>query len=218
MKKLLFIFLLFALEVFSKNYKAPSEGFSLSAWKFESPTGADIKSLTNYSSKYFYLTDDGLLCFDIETSNTSTKSLNNELRNLNNWYATENHQLNVEMKMEASPSNYKLVIAQIYGINTQNQDVAPLIRVMVENGNLYAHIKKNTQNNDIILLKENIGDDFFDLNLKVQNSNLIVKVNNKEVLNRNVSFWTYRNYFKIGAYPQSKNGDFKVCVKSISVN
>ena len=55
MKKIVFIFVLILVQVFSKDYKAPSESFSLESWKFESPTGANIKELSGFSSKYFVI-------------------------------------------------------------------------------------------------------------------------------------------------------------------
>lgn len=217
MKKIVFLFVLMIVQLFSKEYKAPSEKYSLGAWKFESPTGTNIKELNGFSSKYFYLTDDNLMCFDIDSNNTSTKSLNNEIRHLSNWTVNSNHYLEATMKVTASPKLYKLVVAQIYGINENNVDVAPLLRIMVENGNLYAHIKKNSQNNDVVLLKENITDNFFTMKLKVENKKIIVSIDGKEVVNRDVGFWNYKNYFKLGAFPQAKIGDFKVSVENFSV-
>ncbi len=177
MKKIFFLFVLMIVQVFSKEYKAPSESYSLDSWKFESPTGANIKELNGFSSKYFYLTDDNLMCFDIDSNNTSTKSLNNEIRHLSNWTVNSSHYLEATMKVTASPKLYKLVVAQIYGINENNGDVAPLLRVMIENGNLYAHIKKDKQNNEVILLKENVIDNFFTMKLKVEDKKLSIDIN-----------------------------------------
>lgn len=217
MKKIVFIFVLILVQVFSKDYKAPSESFSLESWKFESPTGANIKELSGFSSKYFYLTEDNLMCFDIDSNNTSTKSLNNEIRHLSNWYINSNHYLEASMKVTASPKLYKLVVAQVYGMNESNIDIAPLLRIMIENGNLYAHIKKNKQNNEIVLLKENVVDNFFTIKIETENKNLSIKIDGEKVLNRSVEFWDYKNYFKLGAFPQAKIGDFRVFIRNLSV-
>ena len=217
MKKIVLVFALMIVQVFSKEYKAPSDSYSLGAWKFESPTGANIKDLNGFSSKYFYLSDENLLCFDIDTNNTSTKSLNNELRNLNNWYVNSTHQLSVTMKAIASPKSYKLVVAQIYGIDDSNVDVASLMKLVIEDGNLYAYIKKNNQSNDIILLKENVINKFFSFDINIDNKNLSIQIDGEEMVSRNVGFWNYRNYFKVGAYPQSKYGEFQVYLNNLSV-
>ncbi len=217
MKKIFFLFVLMIVQIFSKEYKAPSEGYSLDSWKFESPTGANIKALDGFSSKYFYLTEDNLMNFDIDTNNTSTKSLNNEIRHLNNWYVNSSHQLEITMKVNASPKQYKLVVSQIYGINENNVDVAPLLRVIVENGNLYAYIKTSKQNNEVVLLKENVIDTFFTLKIKVEDKKLSIDINGQKAVNKNVDFWDYKNYFKLGAFPQAKIGDFIVSVKNLSV-
>ena len=217
MKKIFFLFVLMIVQVFSKEYKAPSESYSLDSWKFESPTGANIKELNGFSSKYFYLTDDNLMCFGIDSNNTSTKSLNNEIRHLSNWTVNSSHYLEATMKVTASPKLYKLVVAQIYGINENNGDVAPLLRVMIENGNLYAHIKKDKQNNEVILLKENVIDTFFTMKLKVEDKKLSIDINGQKTINKNIGFWDYKNYFKLGAFPQAKIGDFTVSVKNLSV-
>ena len=78
-------------------------------------------------------------------------------------------------------------------------------------------LTSNKQNNEVILLKENVIDTFFTMKLKVEDKKLSIDINGQKTINKNIGFWDYKNYFKLGAFPQAKIGDFTVSVKNLSV-
>nr|MBU9918430.1 hypothetical protein [Fusobacteriaceae bacterium] len=58
---------------------------------------------------------------------------------------------------------------------------------------------------------------FFTMKLKVEDKKLSIDINGQKTINKNIGFWDYKNYFKLGAFPQAKIGDFTVSVKNLSV-
>ena len=218
MKKLL-IFLMFILttmSAFSATYKAPSEKYDFSSWKYETPKGSDIKNLSNYKNKYFNLGEEGDIVFAINPKTDGVDRNKNLLRNSNTWYVDYDHTLSLSMRIEVSVGSYEMNVAEIIGIDDSNKDVAPLVKIVAKDNNLYASVKNLKGTNEYTQIKEEIGQKYFTLKLKIEDKKVIVYVDGKEVLEKDVSFWEHKNSFRFGAYPQTNYGQYKVYVNSFS--
>lgn len=197
----------------------PAHKFDLTNWKLQELSTRGIVNLTKYASPCFFLTADDLICFDVDTAQEAT-SYRSELRHKHNWNTGENHEMSATLKVKYAVKNFRLTLIQIHGITDSKEFPPPVLRIVVINGNLFSITKKDIAaiENKKTLLKKNISDSFFDLSIKVENAVLTVGIDGKELLNQDISFWKYKNYFKIGCYPQTKEGRFQVYVKKFHVD
>jgi len=209
---------------FSDSTEVPSKYFNLKEWKLQIPGPLDVKDLDNYTNSHFYLTDDKLLCFNLDAAEkghtANTHYVRSELRHELNWETNSNHEISARVKVTTNLPNYQVTVVQIHGITTDNENAPPLLRVAMVDGNVLAYIKSDALGvkTEKILIATGIGTDFFDVTVKMQNWNLIITINGREALRKNLYYWNYKNYFKLGCYPQVTEGQFKIFFKSFSVS
>lgn len=106
---------------------------------------------------------------------------------------------------------------QIHGITDSNENAPPLLRIALNNGNLYAFLEIDNIGNktESVLLNKGINERKFTCSITVKDKHIIIAVNGKEKLNRDISFWKYKNYFKAGCYPKSHNGTVLVMLNDL---
>ena len=218
-----FICIIFSFSA-KQDYLAPSTKFTLDTWKLQIPGPLEIKDLKNYASSHFYLTKEGFMHFHLDaaekgtTPNTTT--VRDELRNLQHWKITENHELSAIIRIKCTITDFKVTIAQIKCTTENDESAPPFLRLAFDGKNLYAYLKENVNSDKAtkILLKPDVGDMFVAVNIKVKDKRLIITVDDAEVLSKDVSYWPLNNHFKLGCYPQQTTGIFDVDVKKMVVN
>lgn len=208
----------------SDQYKAPSIHFDLKDMKLQIPGPKDIKELNNYASNYFYLTKDSLMCFSLDASEqghtANSHFVRSELRHAPNWFASEKHHLKATVKVKSEMQDYKVTVLQIHGITDKDENAPPLLRVAVNNNTLYAFTKPDNSGDitDKTLLKDNVFNKFFTVEIIVDNNVMYILVNGEKMLTKDLHFWIYKNYFKLGCYPQVHEGKFDIYFKSFEVD
>ncbi len=201
---------------------APSSKFDLANWKLQIPGPREVKDLKTYSSDYFHLNDKGELVFHVDAAEKGTTTnahyVRSELRHLPDWKVSETHTMTAEVRVASRLSPDKLTVLQIHGITETGGDAPPLLRIAVNNGDLVAVLKTTLDGdkNDTIELKKKLGQNPVKLEVAVGNSRLKITVNGTEKVNRSLTYWTYPNYFKAGAYPQSTSGVAEVFFRSLT--
>ena len=188
------------------------------------PGPTEVKNLNNYTNSHFFLAADTTICFNLNAAEQGTTAhthfVRSELRHLLNWETNSRHEISATVRVTSNQSSYKVTVVQIHGITADNENVPPLLRVSMVDGNVMAYLKSDSTGDktEKIVLVTGIGTNFFDVKVKMQESNLVIMVNGKELLRRNLSYWKYMNYFKLGCYPQSIDGQFKIYFKHILVS
>ena len=225
-KKYLFPFYIILFCSFSLTgdvYKAPSLHFDLTGLKLQVPGPVDIKELNNYASRYFYLTTDSLMCFTLDASEqghtANSDYVRSELRHITNWSASEKHYLKATLKVNSDLHDYKVTVLQIHGITEDNKNAPPLLRIAVNNNNLYCFVKTDNSGDhtEKTLLKEDVYNRFVTIEIIVENNQMNIKVNGQKTYSKDLHFWEYKNYFKLGCYPQVHQGIFSIYFKSFDV-
>ncbi len=218
-----FLFFTIVLAHFSVQ-ESPSNYHDLKSWKLQIPGPLEVKDLKGYTSDFFHLDTDKSISFDLDASETGTTSnviyVRSELRHLANWETNTKHSLSTQTKVSCDIPNYKVTVMQVHGINRNNSDAPVLLRVALVKGDLYAFFKSDNSGvkTDKQLLQANVGNQYFKTEIQIEASKLSIKVNGKECFKKDVSYWTYLNYFKIGCYPQQNTGKFKINIKDITVS
>jgi len=206
--------------------QAPSTTFNLRDWKITLPGPQEIKDLEGYSSDYFYLNSEKEMCFHLDASEKGTTStakyVRAELRHLPNWKADESHALSVEVRAASSLKPDKVTVVQIHGITENKRDAPPLLRIARQNGDLFAMIKTTSRNEknspeEKILLREGMGGSFVKIDVRVEDGQLSIAIDDKKMLRRDLGFWKFLNYFKAGCYPQATEGVADVAFRRLSV-
>jgi hypothetical protein len=220
---ILFIFPLYSFDN-SLNNKLipPANKYNLSNWKLQIPGPLDIINLENYASKYFYLKNDKMVFWLDSSEKGTTKNtifIRSELRHLLNWNTDENHKMKASLKINSDLSPNKATVLKIHGFTNIGEYAPTLIRIAYNYGDLFAFINKSGIQKDIekILLIKDIGNNFFQCEIIVYNKSLIININGIEKINKDISYWKYKNYFKAGCYPQSHNGEIEVIFDSLYV-
>ena len=204
--------------------ETPSNYHDLKGWKLQIPGPSEVKDLKGYTSDFFHLDADKSISFDLDASETGTTSnaiyVRSELRHLANWETNTKHSLSTQTKVSCDIPDYKVTVMQVHGINRNNSDAPVLLRVALVKGDLYAFFKSDNSGvkTDKQLLQANVGNQYFKTEIQIEASKLSIKVNGKECFKKDVSYWTYLNYFKIGCYPQQNTGKFKINIKDITVS
>jgi hypothetical protein len=202
----------------------PSKYFDLNGWKLQIPGPKEVKDLTGYSSNYFYLADDKSMLFDLNAAETGTTKnahfVRSELRHLLNWETGSTHSLSSTTRVTCDMPAYKVTVLQIHGIQENKDDAPPLLRIAVINGDLYSFLKSDNSgdNTEKKMLLANVQDKYFSTAIHVEKNVLTITVNGKVCLSKELSYWNYLNYFKLGCYPQVTEGNFKIYVKEFSVS
>jgi len=203
--------------------EAPSKYFDLKDWKLQIPGPLDVKDLKDYSNSHFYLTSDTALCFNLDAAEqghtTNTHYVRSELRHVPNWDTKTKHEITARVKVTTNLPNYEVTVVQIHGITNDNENAPPLLRVAMVNGDVYAFLKSDAlgKKTEKIMLTNAIDSKYFDVSVKTENWNLIISINGRECLRRTLYYWNYKNYFKLGCYPQVVEGLFKIYFKDFSV-
>lgn len=206
------------------NFRTPAAEFALSVWKLQIPGPLEVFDLKNYASNFFYLNADNQMCFWVDCTATghtkNSEYVRSELRHVANWDINSDHTMSATLKVISHADPSKVTVLQIHGITAGGGNAPPLLRIALNDGNLYAFIKTDNSGNrtDRILLVPAINEDVFTCTVKVEDKNLIISVNGVEKVNRSLDFWEYKNYFKAGCYPQSHSGTVNVVFSKLSVN
>ena len=205
---------------------APSSVFDLREWKITLPGPKEIKNLEGYSSAYFFLNAEKEMCFHLDASEKGTtptaKYVRSELRHLPNWGTVESRALSAEVRATSSLKPDKVTIVQIHGITEDKKDAPPLLRVALQDGDLFAMLKttnlheKNSPE-EKILLREGLGGSFVKIDVRVEGGQLSVSVDGAEKVRRDLGFWKFLNYFKAGCYPQATEGVADVVFRHLTV-
>ncbi len=205
---------------------APSSVFDLREWKITLPGPKEIKDLEGYSSAYFFLNAEKEMCFHLDASEKGTtpaaKYVRSELRHLPNWRSDESHALSAEVRATSSLKPDKVTVVQIHGITEDKKDAPPLLRVALQDGDLFALLKTSSRHEknspeEKILLRGGLGGSFVKIDVRVEEGQLSIAVDGKEMLRRDLGFWKFLNYFKAGCYPQATEGVADVAFRKLSV-
>ena len=207
--------------------QAPSTAFDLSEWKITLPGPKEIKDLEGYSSDYFYLNAEKEMCFQLDASEKGTtpnaKYVRSELRHLPNWRADESRALSAEVRAVSSLDPDKATVMQIHGITEDKKDAPPLLRIALQDGDLWALLKTTSRNEkntpeEKILLRGALGESFVKIDVRVEGGELSIAVDGEEKVRRNLGFWKFLNYFKAGCYPQATQGVAHVVFRHLAVH
>lgn len=206
--------------------QAPSTAFDLHDWKITLPGPKEIKDLEGYSSDYFYLNADKEMCFHLDASEKGTtptaKYVRSELRHLPNWKADESRALSAEVRATSSLKPDKVTVVQIHGITEDKKDAPPLLRIALQDGDLWALLKTTNQNEknspeEKILLRSDLGGSFVKIDVRVEGGQLSIAIDGEEKVRRDLGFWNFLSYFKAGCYPQATEGVADVVFRRLSV-
>ena len=203
---------------------APSTVFDLQNWKLQIPGPKDIANLKNYFSKYFYLNDKNEICFHLDAADkgttANTEYVRSELRHLPNWTVDQTHTLSASLHVVSHLNPDKVTVLQIHGMTDDGGNAPPLLRVAVNNGDLVAVIKTDSEgdHNDTVILKKGLGNGSVSIQVTVQSKQLTITVDGQQIVSRDIPFWKFLNYFKAGCYPQAKHGTADVMFSSLSAN
>lgn len=202
---------------------APAGVFDLRNWKLQIPGPAEVKALGAYSSDYFFLNAAREMCFHLDAAEkgatTNAHYVRSELRHMPNWKTSEAHTLSGEFRVVSKLTPDKVTAMQIHGINEDGSDAPPLLRIAVNNGDLVAVLKTDSEGDrsDTIVLKKAMGGRFVKVDVSVRNRQLKITVDNEVKLTRSLAFWKYLNYFKAGCYPQATKGTVDVFFRKLTV-
>lgn len=207
--------------------QAPSTAFDLREWKITLPGPKEIKDLEGYSSDYFYLNAEKEMCFQLDASEEGTtrnaKYVRSELRHLPNWRVDESRTLSAEVRAASTLNPDKLTVVQIHGITEDKKDAPPLLRIALQDGDLWALLKTTSRNEknspeEKILLRRALGESFVKIDVHVEAGRLSIAVNGEEKIRRDLGFWKFLNYFKAGCYPQATQGVAHVVFRHLAAH
>jgi hypothetical protein len=223
------LFALAALLVFFTGRAAcadalpPSRAFDLHGWKLQVPGPLEVKDLRNYASEHFFLTANREMVFALDAAEkgptANTKYVRSELRHLANWTVDGSHTLVAELRVVSHLQPDKLTVLQIHGITPDGDNAPPLLRIATKRGDLYAAVKtaNSDDETDMVLLKAGVKSDYVRVAVIVKNAQLRILVDGQEKLSRDLSYWTFSNYFKAGLYPQATKGTAQVFFRRLEV-
>ncbi len=220
MKRIIFLFV-FITSLFACNSPYSLDKFKevLNIAKLQAPTShydplysAKYGQFKDFCNKYFYLQDNKYMTFFM-----CGKKDRSELRFKNDWKVSSKNAKILEAEVKLFPLNEKreFTFLQIHADDTlKNKPIInkPLLRIVwykeLHNklNHLWAVIRTCDDPYIMCYEKDDLGKmpkGFFDVKIKVQNSNLKIWVNNKLKVNKNISYWNrFYNYFKAGVYLQ----------------
>ena len=206
--------------------QTPSSLFDLRDWKITLPGPKEIKDLEGYSSDYFFLNAEKEMCFHLDASEKGTtptaKYVRSELRHLPNWRTDESRALSAEVQATSSLKPNKVTVVQIHGITEDKKDAPPLLRIALQDGDLFAMLKTTSLNEknspeEKILLHKGLGAAFVKIDVRVENGQLAISTDGEEKVRRDLGFWKFLNYFKAGCYPQATEGVADVVFRQLTV-
>ena len=199
----------------------PSQAFDLHEWKLQVPGPHEFKDLRNFSSGYFFLNGSREMCFSLDSAEQgttpNTKYVRSELRHVPDWTADTSHTLTGEVRVVSHLQPDKVTVLQIHGVTAEGDNAPPLLRIALNNGNLYAAVKPDSTGDktDMVLLKPGVKTDYVKVAIVVKDHQLRVLVDGEEKLARDLSYWKFSNYFKAGCYPQATQGTVQVFFRKL---
>jgi len=203
----------------------PAQAFDLRGWKLQIPGPSEVKGkdLENYASGYFFLNAEREMCFSLDAAEKgttpNTKYVRSELRHLQDWTVDGVHTLSGEVRVVSSLKPSKVTVLQIHGITPEGDNAPPLLRVALNDGDLYAVIKTDPAGTktESTLLKRKVGTGYVSVSVHVDHGTLSVAVDGEKKASRDVSSWKFSNYFKAGCYPQATEGNVQVFFRKLTV-
>ncbi|MFA9390991.1 MAG: polysaccharide lyase family 7 protein [Prolixibacteraceae bacterium] len=202
------------LDVFdsSNNYGAPYEipRFQpfMDECKLQAPTSTTVatsdKLKEGYTSDWFYVAEGDKVAF-----NQSGDSKRTELRHQDDWDLNNaDRSFHGRLKFVKQTCDEVTVIQIHDDANVDNGPNKPLLRI-------YKHLTKAPENHLWAAIKTDAGGDntrhfdlgeapagYFDWNVILEDGELIISINAEEKARLDVSFWTFRSYWKTGVYLQ----------------
>jgi hypothetical protein len=209
--------------IFAGDFVEPSKKFELKGWKLQIPGPKDIFNLDNYATKYFYLNKYNEMVFWLNSAEKgatkNTKFIRSELRHLTNWSIDGHYRIRGILRVESKLYPDKVTVMKIHGFTKPGGYAPTLVRIALNDKELFAYLNRSNTPKDTmgILLEEKVDRQLFKCLIEVNKGYLTIKVNGKEKLAYDVSYWKYKSYFKAGCYPQSQNGEIKVMFKELSI-
>jgi hypothetical protein len=212
---------LVAGQAWGEKMTPPGAVFDLHAWKLQIPGPIEVKELRNYSSAYFFVNDSREMVFSLDAAEKGTTPnthyVRSELRHLPNWTVDGSHTLSGDVRVESHLQPDKVTVLQIHGVTPDGENAPPLLRIALNNGDLYAALKSDAAGDktDMVLLKPGVKTGYVKVDIVVKDRQLRVLVDGQEKLARDLSFWKFSNYFKAGCYPQATQGTAQIFFRSL---
>jgi len=162
------------------------------------------------------------MCFHLDAAEQgATKNahfVRSELRHLSNWGTGESHSMSAAVRVVSNLVPDKVTVVQIHGIKADGSDAPPLLRIVVNFGDLVAVIKTTSSGdrNEKITLLKGVVSRPVKIDVSVQSQQLKISINGEEKVSRDLSFWKFMNYFKAGCYPQATQGTADVMLSKLT--
>ncbi len=177
--------------------------------KLQAPTSSTLRDRDALNGGYahpdwFYVVDGDKIRF-----NQTGDSRRTELRDLNNWDLTQaNRSLHGRIDI-VEQTCQQVTIMQIHDdANAGAGPNKPLLRIYKHNGrtptnHIWAAIKTNS--GGVATTHVDLGEDpggYFNCDIRLVDGNMIIDFQGQEVVNMDVSYWTWPSYWKAGVYLQ----------------
>lgn len=197
------------------KYTAPGTKFDLTPFTLQLPleqnssiTQKKGEELAKYSSNYFYLDPKDqsihLFCTSDGTTTKGSHFPRTELREINEWHFTGQHEMSVKLAVLQQPNSGKIIIGQIHG-HTKGTEAAKL---WWNNGDLQIGFKKevNDKEQRFTLLKNIPLNQVFSYTISQSDYTVTVTVNDQSQTFTFGDSWTSEPvYFKVGNYLQDNS-------------
>jgi len=217
--------LFLSLLVCAFSYTAPGSKFDLSKWNLQLPVNnvqtisGPKGDLDTYSSKWFWLDQQGKMVFTTITSGNHTpgsKYARSELREIfsssdPDWSLPSKnglHVLEATAQVTSCPtSNKKTTLGQIHTVDAKLPIVVELQWVDGKVVVMYSQKDSKNHKYQYFTFNDNVGNGLFKYKILVNNGKMTMQVNSQSKT-VDISGWTgTKQYFKAGNYVQSNVGD-----------
>ena len=202
----------------------PSSAFELRGWKLQLPGPREIRDLDGYSTDDFRLDAAGRIVFSLDAPapgpTANSRFVRNELRHLTEWATTgPEHRLDVTVEVDSSFHPDIVTVAQIHGIGGAREHRPPLLRVVWQGDRIVAVAKTGNQSerDERVVLRTGTAHGPTHITITTGDGRLGVAVDDEPALEREVSWWPWKNYFKTGCYPQARTGRGTVRLSRLTV-
>lgn len=203
-------------------WAAPGQSFDLSSWKLMIPGPLEIypTELASYAGPNFHSDPaTGAMVFWLDSaaegSSPNSHYVRSELRELYqgsediNWSTAGHHALRANLAVPHTPQTpRKVTVLQIHGVGPDGGKAPPLLRVAMVDGNLRALVKNDNvgDTTESVPVVAGVRSRPFTAEIAVDDGVLTLRIDDAVAFQRDVSFWTWRNYFKAGDYAQATSG------------
>lgn len=154
--------------------------------------------ISGYSSPFFHAAQDKMALYQYQVEDNDYRS---ELKTTDNWYIDKIDQLlHININI-AKQTCSKLTILKIHDDPSvvNNSPNKSLLRIYQRSNNLWAAIK--TDSGGINTIQVSLGatpNGYFDLDVALESSNMIIKINGSEKINQDVSYWVFPSHWVNG--------------------